>query len=275
MKCSRMILLAVFSWLALSGISRAAFVTVGDFNPQNRNTDIASNIPQSEPARLQLQGEFRDAWNAGMGGVINFDNGTLGPDPQTVIGTYANGGKTITLLGTQDPGPSPTNAFAISFGTSSPFFSGNQWLNSRNNVSVDLSLSSTTEVINRVAFAVRRIASSTDDDNMEIEVFYTDSAMNSNSFSSTVDYTYNFGGVAVLFDFQAPTDASITAINIVARPSTTTSSGSRSFNIDDFAFTTQAVAVPEPSVLAFLFIMGVGASLLSRFKDPSWRLSVA
>lgn len=222
--------------------------TSGVYDEQVYETNQVDDVATGSVTLPTFKTRISNAFSAGLGGVINFDDGT-GTDFTQIDASYDSGNKTLTILvpGTDPPPTSGTPDFTTVDGSSqgrtpiSGSASFDHWISksggNTDRYAFDFNAADQVDavgitVLSRNSTTFNAVATVTFDDN------------STSQLTDTIDP----GGAAhdTFFGFEAPSGRVITQLEVT---------GISGAGVDDLAFT----IVPEPASLALL---GAGTLLL-------------
>ena len=191
------------------------------------------------------------AYDAGRGGVINFDNGSF-EDTRTIVARFAGGSRSLRMVNLERDwsigvlGTSPTSGALsggnVAFnGAPAPF--PNAFLN---DIAFDYVTDTATNTVlpDRVTafgFSVLDATANSSANDMSFEAFFS----NGTSQALNHQVPFGFNSFDTFFGFAAPVGSHITHIRFSANNNTAT---------DDWAFITE---VPEPGAGA-IAVAGIG-----------------
>ncbi|TWU51368.1 hypothetical protein [Rubripirellula reticaptiva] len=255
----------------------AEFIAVSAFNPNNV---LLESVAGGNVNPGELKASVASAFANGTGGVIDFElGGALGSVDtpaaiRNIVGTYSLG-KELTLSGTYN-NDTPANQFANGLvgsnsvpGNVAQALSGSSWLSVLNRAEVALSLSGASntvnEVISKIGFGIEVKGVS----GTELRGFLTTTLSDSTSHTYSFDYVGTDTSTPIahelFFGFTAPAGLGIAGFSIGFDGGRTGIDNVNRFGaIDDFAFETSIVAVPEVSSLDLVAIAGIGG--MARFR---------
>lgn len=242
--------------MAACGVSRGQVVVVRTYDENVIQTNTVNRTATTLSA-AQMRTAVANAFDSGVGGVIDFDNG-IRTNPRTIDAVYANGEKSLRIindardwsfgnLGT-DPLSGPISGARVLFtGSPSPFPTPYPINISFGDISEPLTGTVLPERV--VSFGLTMIDTTFNNSgiNLNVTVNYSDDT--TENLITTVPLGTNNNDT--FFGWNAPAGTYIESIDLLANNNTA---------MDDFAFITAPFVVPEPSSC----LMGLACCLFAR-----------